>query len=61
MSHAEMSESHQNFRICRGTKGYVIQDEEGAPVAYDEAPRPIRLRYDRLELRRQGQLELPFS
>lgn len=61
MSGAEIVESHQDFSICQGNDGYIIKDDEGHRVDYEEAPRPVRSAYDRLELRRQGQLELDFT
>jgi len=56
---AEIVDQAADLFIGREQDGhYSLFNDEGEKVPYDDAPTRARSRYDRWELRRQGQLEL---
>lgn len=62
MSPVEMSNYRGEFSISRQLDGkHIIEDDRGRMISYEEAPRQVRAAFDRIELRRQGQLELSFG
>ena len=59
MSAAENVNNHGDFSISRQLDGrHIIEDHHGRLIRYEEAPRQVKAAFDRIELRRQGQLEL---
>jgi hypothetical protein len=59
----DVIEEWDNIHIIklRGEKAHSLMDEDGNFLFYDEVPRRAQSLYDRIELKRQGQLELPLN